>query len=234
MRQHTQLGAGFRIAMRDLELRGAGNLLGAEQSGHIVGIGFELYCQLLRQSVARLKGEKTAAAIRANVKIDFVFVGESLARDATTADRGRHSDSYTAIRDAEHVAGGAVEVDRIQARIPSAYIAETRLRIDFYRKLALADALPTLKQIESDLRDRFGKFGEEVKALLLVTEIRVRAEQMGIVSVETESSRLKCLRNSGTRDDWVQVGTRFPRLTAPKPLLRLREIITFLNNLPIP
>ena len=234
MRQHTQLGAGFRIAMRDLELRGAGNLLGAEQSGHIVGIGFELYCQLLRQSVARLKGEKTAAAIRANVKIDFVFVGESLARDAATADRGRHSDSYTAIRDAEHVAGGAVEVDRIQARIPSAYIAETRLRIDFYRKLALADALPALKQIESDLRDRFGKFGEEVKALLLVTEIRVRAEQMGIVSVETESSRLKCLRNSGRRDDWVQVGTRFPRLTAPKPLLRLREIITFLNNLPIP
>ena len=47
MRQHNQLGAGFRIAMRDLELRGAGNLLGAEQSGHIVGVGFELYCQLL-------------------------------------------------------------------------------------------------------------------------------------------------------------------------------------------
>jgi transcription-repair coupling factor (superfamily II helicase) len=234
MRQHTQLGAGFRIAMRDLELRGAGNLLGAEQSGHIVGIGFELYCQLLRQSVARLKGDKTAAAIRANVKIDFVFVGESLARDAATADRGRHSDSYTAIRDAEHVADGAVEVEKIQARIPSAYIAETRLRIDFYRKLALADASPALKQIESDLRDRFGKFGEEVKALLLVTEIRVRAEQKGIVSVETESSRLKCLRHSGRRDDWVQVGTRFPRLTAPKPLLRLREIITFLNNLPIP
>ena len=65
MRQHNQLGAGFRIAMRDLELRGAGNLLGSEQSGHIVGVGFELYCQLLRQSVARLKGEKTAAAIRA-------------------------------------------------------------------------------------------------------------------------------------------------------------------------
>ncbi len=60
MRTHNQLGAGFRIAMRDLELRGAGNLLGAEQSGHIVGVGFELYCQLLRQSVARLRGEKQA------------------------------------------------------------------------------------------------------------------------------------------------------------------------------
>ncbi len=233
MRQHNQLGAGFRIAMRDLELRGAGNLLGAEQSGHIVGVGFELYCQLLRQSVARLKGEKTAATVRANVKLDFVFVGESAGRDAS-ADRGRHSDSYTAIRDAEHAAGGAVEVEKIQARIPSAYLAETRLRIDFYRKLALADSLAALKQIESDLRDRFGKFADEVKALLLVTEIRIRAEQKALVSVETESSRLKCLRNSGRRDDWVQVGTRFPRLTAPKPLLRLREILTFLNNLPTP
>ena len=231
MRQHNQLGAGFRIAMRDLELRGAGNLLGAEQSGHIVGVGFELYCQLLRQSVARLKGEKTAAAIRANVKLDFVFVGEG-AGPSGGQGSGRHVDGYTAIKDAEDQ--HAVEVAKVQARIPSHYIAETRLRIDFYRKLAMADSPSALKQIESDLRDRFGKFGDEVKALVLITEIRIRAEQKGIVSVETDSNRLKCLRNSGRRDDWVQVGTRFPRLTAPKPLLRLREIISFLNNLPNP
>ncbi len=235
MRQHNQLGAGFRIAMRDLELRGAGNLLGAEQSGHIVGVGFELYCQLLRQSVARLKGEKTAASIRASVKLDFVFVGEGAgaAAESAAGGRGRHVDGYTALKDAEDEAH-AVEVPRIQARIPSAYISETRLRIDFYRKLALADSLPALKQIETDLRDRFGKYAEEVKALLLITEIRIRAEQKNLLSVETESSRLKCLRNSGRRDDWVQVGTRFPRLTTPKPLLRLREIISFLNNLPTP
>ena len=235
MRQHNQLGAGFRIAMRDLELRGAGNLLGAEQSGHIVGVGFELYCQLLRQSVARLKGDKTAAAIRANVKLDFVFVGEgSNERPSGASARGRHHDGYTAIKDAEDSADGVVEVARIQARLPSSYIPETRLRIDFYRKLAMADATAKLKQIEADLRDRFGKFGDEVRALLLVTEIRIRAEQKGILSVESESSRLKCLRNSGRRDDWVQVGTRFPRLTAAKPLLRLKEVISFLNNLPTP
>ncbi len=187
------------------------------------------------------QGDKTAAAIRANVKLDFVFVGESdgRARSSGTSERGsgssgRHEDSYTALRDAELADSGAVEVARIQARIPSSYLAETRLRIDFYRKLAMADSLPALKQIEADLRDRFGKFGDEVKALLLVTEIRIRAEQKGIISVETESTRLKCLRNSGDRDDWVQLGTRFPRLTTPKPLLRLREIITFLNNLPTP
>ncbi len=235
MRQHNQLGAGFRIAMRDLELRGAGNLLGAEQSGHIVGVGFELYCQLLRQSVARLKGEKTAAAIRASVKLDFVFVGESGGERAAAAkSAGRHEDAYTAIKDAEDDASGAIEVAKIQARLPSAYIPETRLRIDFYRKLAMADAVPALKEIEAALRDRFGDFGEEVRALLLVTEIRIRAEQKNILSVETESNRLKCLRNTGRRDDWVQVGTRFPRLTAGKPLLRLKEVISFLNNLPTP
>ncbi|HXA13651.1 MAG TPA: transcription-repair coupling factor, partial [Opitutaceae bacterium] len=146
LRAHNQLGAGFRIAMRDLELRGAGNLLGAEQSGHIVGVGFELYCQLLRQSVARLKGESQAAAVRANVKLDFVFIGEAAA-EATA--RGRHEDRYTALKDAELATGDAVA--KIQARLPASYIAETRLRIDFYRRLALAETPAHLKQIESDL-----------------------------------------------------------------------------------
>lgn len=231
MRTHNQLGAGFRIAMRDLELRGAGNLLGAEQSGHIVGVGFELYCQLLRQSVARLKGEKSAASVRASVKLDFVFIGEG---EEKGNSRRRYEDSYTILKSAEHDASGAVDVSRIQARIPASYLGETRLRIDFYRKLALSDSLAKLKEIEADLKDRFGKFGDEVRALLLVTEIRILAEQKNLVSVETESSRLKCLRNSGRRDDLVMIGSRFPRLTAPKALLRLKEIITFLNNLPNP
>ncbi|MBL9215205.1 MAG: transcription-repair coupling factor [Opitutaceae bacterium] len=226
IRQHNQLGAGFRIAMRDLELRGAGNLLGAEQSGHIVGVGFELYCQLLRQSVARLKGEKQAAQLRASVKLDFVFVGEGAESPAAPAGA---TDSFTALRQAERSEG---VVAPIQARLPSAYIAETRLRIDFYRRLAMADSPKQVKEIEGELRDRFGKFGESVRTLLLITEIRTRAEQKGVVSVETEGNRLKCLRNSGRRDDFIQLSNRFPRLTAPTPLARLREIIIFLQNLP--
>jgi transcription-repair coupling factor (superfamily II helicase) len=231
LRQHTQLGAGFKIAMRDLELRGAGNLLGAEQSGHIVGVGFELYCQLLRQSVARLKGDKSAAAIRANVKLDFVFVGEGPGAD--DAQKGRHVDGYTALKDAEDEATGP-GVGRVQARIPSSYVGETRLRIDIYRRLAMADSRDAVRQIEAELKDRFGKPGPEVRTLLQVTEIRVLAEQKGIISVESESNRLKCLRGSGQRDDWVMIAARFPRLTAPKPHLRLKEIIAFLNHLPNP
>ncbi|WP_189513917.1 transcription-repair coupling factor, partial [Cerasicoccus arenae] len=78
IRQFNQLGAGFRIAMRDLELRGAGNLIGLKQHGHIANVGFDLYCQLLRQSIARLKGDDQAAAIRATVRLDFVLVGRYL------------------------------------------------------------------------------------------------------------------------------------------------------------
>jgi transcription-repair coupling factor (superfamily II helicase) len=163
------------------------------------------------------------------VKLDFVFVGEG---PGAESGRGRHEDSYTALKAAERTS--IPEIGRLQARIPSAYIAETRLRIDFYRRLAMADSPGKLKEIEAELRDRFGKFGNEVKTLLLVTEIRIRAEQKGIVSVTTESSLLKCLRHSGRSDDWVQLGSRFPRLTAPQPLLRLKELITFLNNLPNP
>ena len=84
----------------------------------------------------------------------------------------------------------------------------------------------------SRLQQVYLQFLEE--ALLLVTEIRVRAEQKGVVSVETDANRLKCLRRRGTVDDWVQVGSRFPRLTAPQPLVRLREILVFLKNLPNP
>ena len=168
--------------------------------------------------------------MRAAVKLDFVFVGDG--QPAAASSERRHTDGYTAIKDAED--DHLVPVARIQARLPAAFISETRLRIDFYRKLALAGNLQQLRALEADLRDRFGKFGDDVKALLLLTEIRIRAEQKGILSVETDTSRLKCLRHGGRRDDWVQVGSRFPRLTAPRPLLRLREILVFLNNLPNP
>lgn len=238
LRTHNQLGAGFRIAMRDLELRGAGNLLGAQQSGHIVGVGFELYCQLLRQSVARLKGDKQAANIRATVKLDFVFVGEGTPPDKnapTAATTHAGTSSYLAIRQAEDTAAGAVAVSRIQARLPVAYIAETRLRLDFYRRLALAGTSNALKELEAELTDRFGKFNDDVRALLLVTAIRIAAEQKGIVSVETEGTKLKLLRaGPGRRDDYVQLSGRFPRLVAPRPLARLKEILTYLGNLSAP
>ena len=164
------------------------------------------------------------------MKLDFVFVGEG--GPSERPQQGRHEDGYTALKDAEDAKGA--DVARIQARVPSSYISETRLRIDVYRRLALADTVKALDQVEEELKDRFGKLPQEVRTLIHVTEIRVLAEQKGILSVESESNRLKCLRGSGQRDDWVMIASRFPRLTAPRPHLRLKEIIAFLKNLPNP
>src|SRR5205085_6793661 len=72
IKQYSSLGSGFKIAMRDLELRGAGNLLGPEQSGHITAVGFDLYCQLLKQSVSALKGQKVKPRVEVDVRLDFV------------------------------------------------------------------------------------------------------------------------------------------------------------------
>jgi transcription-repair coupling factor (superfamily II helicase) len=161
------------------------------------------------------------------VKLDFVFVGEG----EPAAGRRPYEDGYTVLRDAELAAAGACP--KIQARIPFPYIGETRLRIDVYRRLALAESVAGLRAIEAELRDRFGKFGDEVRALLLVTEIRLRAEQKQVLLVESEGNRLKCLRRSESHDHFLLLGKRFPRLTAPRPLLRLREIAAFLHNLPV-
>jgi transcription-repair coupling factor (superfamily II helicase) len=86
IRQYSSLGSGFKVAMRDLEIRGAGNLLGAEQSGHIAAVGFDLYCQLLKQSVAALKGEKVKPRLEVSVRLGFLAM-ESVKRDTCSVSQ---------------------------------------------------------------------------------------------------------------------------------------------------
>ncbi len=89
MKQYATLGSGFKIAMRDLEIRGAGNLLGAEQSGHITAVGFELYCQLLKQSVGALKGEKVKPRVEVRVALDFLGDASTLPENYITEPHHR-------------------------------------------------------------------------------------------------------------------------------------------------
>ena len=209
--------------MRDLELRGAGNLLGSQQSGHIAGVGFELYCQLLKQSVARLKGEPGADRIRAEVKLDFIATGEGGSRSLRTSG----SFAFAAIKESEYRGDHAEFL--IEAALPVAYIAEPRLRIDLYRRLALADNDTTLQEITAELIDRFGKLPRPTQALIEVNRIRVFAEGAGVRRVESENERLICrLAQPGTQGEFLKTGSRFPRLTTKDPLKRLQEIQKFL------
>jgi transcription-repair coupling factor (superfamily II helicase) len=88
---HTELGAGFAIAMRDLEIRGAGDLLGAEQSGHVAAVGFELYVELLGEAVAELAGTRRAAArpVRVEAQIDAYVPSEYIPGEAQKIDLHR-------------------------------------------------------------------------------------------------------------------------------------------------
>ena len=89
LRRHGGLGAGFNLAVRDLELRGAGNLLGSQQSGHIAAVGFGLYCQLLKRTIAMLKGEKVREVV--DVKINLSFTNPSLSYEYIEEDAPRMS-----------------------------------------------------------------------------------------------------------------------------------------------
>ncbi|HZO61609.1 MAG TPA: helicase-related protein, partial [Gaiellaceae bacterium] len=88
---HTELGAGFAIAMRDLEIRGAGELLGAEQSGHVAAVGFELYLELLNEAVAELSGQKRLAArpVRTDVRVDAYVPASYIGSEALKIDLHR-------------------------------------------------------------------------------------------------------------------------------------------------
>jgi transcription-repair coupling factor (superfamily II helicase) len=85
---HTELGAGFAIAMRDLEIRGAGELLGGEQSGHVAAVGFELYVELLNEAVAELQGQKRIAArpVRVDARVDAYVPGAYVDSEALRID----------------------------------------------------------------------------------------------------------------------------------------------------
>jgi transcription-repair coupling factor (superfamily II helicase) len=202
IKQYSTLGAGFKIAMRDLEIRGAGNVLGTAQSGHIVAIGFDLYCQLLKQAVTKLKGEKTKPRVEVPVRFDFVITNE-----------------------AEYVqaAGQAVT----GAFLPAAYISEPKMRIQAYRALAEVASPDQLEKVRKSWRDRFGPLPPAVENLLILSEIKLAAAARKIAKVEVKERKLM-LTYGG---DYILVAGKFPRLKAEEPGERLREALGLLRAL---
>ena len=202
IQQYSSLGAGFRIAMRDLEIRGAGSILGTAQSGHIVAVGFDLYCQLLKQAVAQLKGEKLRPRLEVEVRLDFV-----------------------ATKEGEYLASGPEKL--VPAFIPTAYISDAALRIQAYRNLAEITTPEQLQRLRRDWRDRFGKWPEPVDNLFLLSEIRLSAARARVSRVEVREGKLMLSR----RGDFILVGGKFPRLTSGKIDLNLPEVWQWLKQL---
>jgi transcription-repair coupling factor (superfamily II helicase) len=146
--EYSHLGAGFRIALRDLEIRGAGNILGPEQSGHIQTVGYQMYCELLANAVKRLKNEPVVSVPTAVVDLGFA--------------------TY----------------------IPRDYIPINRIRMDAYRKIAVATVVEDLDQIRDEFTDVYGPVPREVGLLLDIAELRIKAGRHHIKSIIASGQNL--------------------------------------------
>jgi transcription-repair coupling factor (superfamily II helicase) len=146
--EFTELGAGFKVAMRDLEIRGVGNILGPQQHGNVAAVGFDMYCHLLQEAVARLKGEDIEADRTPLLNLD--------------------QDAY----------------------IPQAYIADERERLDWYKRLSAVEAHEALRELETELKDRYGEAPRPLRSLLEVVAVRVWARHLGLKEVTQKANQL--------------------------------------------
>ncbi|MBE6403605.1 MAG: transcription-repair coupling factor [Lentisphaerae bacterium] len=167
IRRCNQLGAGMKLALRDLEIRGAGNLLGSEQSGHITAVGFELYCQLLQQEIALLKGGNIREWLPdVDVNIEFIRYG---------------------IRGTAGV---------LAAGIPVEYIESEQTRFAVYRTLARFTRDEDIIKYDLELIDRFGKMPPETGNLLTLALIKLYAAKAGFTSITVAENRVLLRKRS--------------------------------------
>jgi len=202
IKQYSRLGSGFKIAMRDLEIRGAGNILGAEQSGHISAIGFDLYCRLLQTSIDKLKGVKPSQQIDTQVDLDFLLTEEN----------------------EDKLPGGLSDSRQL---IPVSYISDPVQRLEIYRRLAQAKELDTLDSISAELKDRFGKQPPRIQYLIDVHRIRVIAGKKSISAIESQQNKIIITRKGVP----IMVYGRYPQFTKKTTKGRLKELLQMVQNM---
>jgi transcription-repair coupling factor (superfamily II helicase) len=156
----SDLGAGFSVAMRDLEIRGAGELLGTRQHGHIAAVGFDLYCRLLAQAVSELKGE---------------------------APRRLTDETRAYVSPLEHSVQITLPLD---ASLPADYVPDESLRLQLYRRLAGVASQDEIEAMGVELQDRFGPLPPPANNLLYQLRLKVIALEAGVDSIVSEHRAL--------------------------------------------
>ncbi|HRI60097.1 MAG TPA: transcription-repair coupling factor [Saprospiraceae bacterium] len=160
--EFTDLGSGFQVAMRDLDIRGAGNLLGGEQSGFIADIGFETYQKILDEAIQELK------------ETDF----KDLFKEEI-AQRG----SY--VRDV------TIETD-VEMLIPDEYVSNTQERLNLYTELNTVENEEGIKAFAKRLEDRFGKVPHQVNALFEALRLQWLCKKLGFERLILKGGKLRC------------------------------------------
>ena len=164
-----ELGAGFQIAMRDLEIRGAGEILGARQHGHIAAVGFDLYCRLLAEAVRQRRQQREEGA------------EERIPPETERPSRRRG---------AEPSLMPLVSIELpLRAYIPEEYIPSQQLRLQLYRRLASVTEPAQVRELEGELQDRFGPLPEPVQNLLYQLRLKALALAAGAQAVTCEEGQ---------------------------------------------
>jgi transcription-repair coupling factor (superfamily II helicase) len=173
--ENTQLGAGYSIAMRDLEIRGAGELLGTRQHGHIQAVGFHLYTRLLADAVRQIRRIETARKD-----------GERQEREP-----GERRKIDIALASLTQPISMPVNVDLpLAVGIPADYIADQDLRLRLYRRIADLRDETEIDALTSEFEDRFGELPEMVQNLFYQMRVKLRAEQAGLSAISWESGQV--------------------------------------------
>jgi transcription-repair coupling factor (superfamily II helicase) len=165
----TELGAGFRIALKDLEIRGAGNLLGAEQHGQISAVGFDLYTRLLSEAVGQIKAARAAATGEPEPAGRDGFFGRAAAPVV--------------------LAGPSVSLP-LTAHLPADYIEDEPTRLGFYQRIAAVRGGQDLTEIVDELIDRFGPLPEPAQHLAYLVSLRLAAGQAGVEQILSQDGEL--------------------------------------------
>lgn len=155
--EFSDLGSGFSIAMQDLDIRGAGNLLGGEQSGYIADIGFETYHRILDEAIQELK----------ETEFKSVFETENLEKEKEW--KPIHADCH-------------IETD-FELLLPDSYVNSVPERMRLYRELDSLERAEDLQKFEIQLRDRFGPLPKQASELLNVVRLRWIAIELGMEKV---------------------------------------------------
>jgi len=166
--EFSDLGSGFNIAMRDLDIRGAGNLLGAEQSGFITDIGYEMYQKILDEAMHELKEEM------ADVK-------------GQMADGKPHQPPT--ISQQPFVRDCTIDTD-LEILIPDEYVENIAERISLYQQLDNSKTEDELTSFEKQLIDRFGEIPEQTKKLINIVRLRWMAVELGFEKLVLKNGRL--------------------------------------------
>ena len=169
----TELGAGFQIAMKDLEIRGAGSILGAKQSGHIQALGFDLYTRLLSEAVEALRAQRVSQ--------------DAASGDGDSGEQDGGDTSPDAVLAPDLPA--SVELG-IPASIPEDYIRDLPTRLGIYRRLVGMASLDDVTSMEDELLDRFGPLPWQAQNLLYAVRLRLLSGRAGVQAISREDSRI--------------------------------------------